>query len=261
VIRSIRAFLPRDAAIATSYKLPFAADIAGAAFALLEFLFIGKLVPTEGSQPDYFAFVTAGLIVSVVVATGASAIALAVRQEQSQGTLEPILAAGLPPRELAVGFAAFPLVTAVARALVYLLLAVLFGARFPDASWSTVGLALGLGTLAFAGLGLIAVAVVIVLRQASAVIAWVIGLLTFAAGTVFPPELLPAWLQTISAYSPVTVTLDLVRRGMLDGVVPANALADLAILAVMTVISVVAGVGAVGLGLRWARRSGSVTGY
>ena len=89
------AFWRRSLAVSLSYRLPFAAEVLTAAFVVVEFYFIGKIVPSKEVGGGYFAFVTIGLVVSAFLAAGVATIATAIRDEQSQGTLELVLAAGI----------------------------------------------------------------------------------------------------------------------------------------------------------------------
>ena len=94
-------------------------DLAWGVIDLLLYYFISDIVdPTAdelGAAPSYFAFATAGIVMSLVVYATSTEVAYRVRDEQLTGTLEMLCAQPLRPVELALGVTAFPLVFAVAR--------------------------------------------------------------------------------------------------------------------------------------------------
>jgi ABC-2 type transport system permease protein len=255
------AFLRRDVGIITSYRVPFAGELVGAIAVVAEFALISRLVPQEEVPGGYFSFVTVGLIVTAFLAAGVTVLAASIRQEQVQGTLEVMLCAGLSPRRLASGLSAYPLVAASARGLVYGVLAALAGAGFSDANWPLAVVSLALGSVSFIGLGLFAVALVLLFKQAQAVSTWIVSMLTFFAGALFPLSLLPEWVQRLAMLSPVTQALDLARRAILSGESLGEVRGAVLALAVTSVLLVVCGVAALSGGLRRARRTGALGQY
>jgi ABC-2 type transport system permease protein len=256
-----RAFGERDLRVALSYRVPFLTDLVAVTFTVVEMYFIAKLVPPARVQGGYFAFVVVGLVVAAVIAAGTSALTTGVRAEQTQGTLEVIAALGIPTSVLSVGLAVYPIFAAVVRAAIFVVAGMALGARFPGGDVPTAIVGLALGSVAFVGIGLVGAALVIVIRQATAAIAWLIGILTFAAGVAFPVEVLPTWLRTLAAASPVTVTLEVVRGALLGSESFGSLFGDIALLAAMALGSLLAGVAALDAGLRWARRKGTLALY
>jgi ABC-2 type transport system permease protein len=256
-----KAFSRRALAVTLSYRLPFAAELLTAVLVVAEFFFIGKIVPSSEVGGGYFAFVTVGLVVSAFLAAGVATIATTIRDEQSQGTLELVLASGLSAGQLAVGVATFPLIEACARSALYLGAALLLGLRLQGANIGVGFLGLAVGSSAFVGLGLVGVSLVLVFRRASAAVAWIVGIASFASGVLFPPRVLPEWLQQLARLSPVTVTLEVVRGGLLDGASLVSMLDELALLVMMSLACLGIGVASIHAGLRWARRSGTLAQY
>jgi len=236
------------------------ADFASGLFVIVEMYFLARLVPANEVPGGYFSFVTIGLVIAAFVAAGLTAMSAAVRQEQTQGTLEVTLTQGLSPMQLGVALASYPMVAAVIRAFLFGVLGLILGAHYPGGNWLLAVCALAIGSLSFVGLGLLAVGLVLVVRQAAALVAWGIGLLTFAAGVVFPTTVLPAVLQRIASISPVTITLKVVRDAAL-GASWSAAFPRLLLLMVEAVIALAAGVFGVARGLRWARRTGALAQY
>lgn len=261
VRQAIVAFAIRDLQVGLSYKIPFVLEILGSVFALLTVWFVARLIGPGLVPGGYFPFVVAGLVVSSFVDAGANALGGSIRNEQLTGTLEATLASGVPSSALAAGMSAYPTISAVFGAVVYGVLAALLGARAPGANWSLALAAIVVGSVAFAGLGLVGAAIVLVIRRAAAAIGWLVAALALGAGEFFPPGLLPGWVQGLARLSPFTWCLELVRKAILEGASWSQGWDGLAVLAGMAVAFTLLGIGALALGLRHARRRGTLGQY
>ncbi|MDP9301318.1 MAG: ABC transporter permease [Actinomycetota bacterium] len=259
--RAIAAFAIRDLQIGLSYKIPFVLEILGSVFALLTVWFVARLIGPGIVPGGYFPFVVAGLVVSSFVDAGIEALGGSIRNEQLTGTLEATLASGLPASALAGGMSAYPMISAVFGAVVYGVLAALLGARAPGANWSLALVAIVLGSVAFAGLGLMGAAIVLVVRRASAAVGWLVAALALGAGEFFPPGLLPGWVRGLARLSPFTWCLEVVRNAVLKGGSWSQGWDALAVLAGMAVAFTLLGLAALVLGLRHARRRGTLGQY
>lgn len=260
--RTLVAFFKRDLRIALSYRVPFLLEFAAIAFTVLMYLFVAKLVPAGQVPGGYFAFVLVGLTVSAFMTAGVSVLGANVRDEQVQGTLEALLASGLPVGSLALGMAAYPLASAGVSSVVYLTVGALAGARSaPGANWSLTLAALLLGSAAFVGVGLGGAALVLIFRRAAAATGWLVAILVLAGGQMFPPDLLPGWLQALSQLSPFTQTLGVAREALFERAVWAESLRQLAALGLQAVVYLALGSWALALGLRHARRTGGLAQY
>jgi ABC-2 type transport system permease protein len=247
--------------VALSYPAPFALEAVGAAFTLATTWFVSKLIDAGSVPGGYFAFVTVGLAVGAFLYAGITIVARNVGEEKQRGTLEAIVATRAPMPVLAVGMTAYPVTAAAIIAAVYLLVAGLFGARAPEANWSLAVVAAFFGAVSFAGIGVVGAALVLVIQRAFGAVAWLVTMLSFAAGEFFPRDLLPAWLQTLGALSPMTWTLQLVRAALLGGSSWADQAAGLALLVAMAAVSWLIGIVALSAGLRVARARGTLAGY
>jgi ABC-2 type transport system permease protein len=247
--------------VSLSYRIPFAGEYLAAGAVIVELYFVAKIVPSSEVVGGYFAFATTGLVVVGFLAAAVATLAAAVREEQSQGTFELLIASGIPPRRLAFGLAGFPVVEAAVRSVVYLAIAALLGARFAVGGMAMAAAVLAIGSLSFVGLGLLGAALVIVLRRATTAVAWIVGLAAFASGVVFPVRVLPEWLQTLNRVSPVTLTLDLFRRALLGSLSFSDALPGLLVLSLMAVVALIVGLVSVEGGIRWARKRGTLGQY
>lgn len=261
-LRALSAFFKRDLRIALSYRLPFLLELAAIAFTVLMYFFVAELVPAGRVPGGYFAFVLIGLTVSSLLSAGVSALGANVRNEQIQGTLEALLASGLSVPALALGLAAYPMAAGACSAVVYLLVGAIAGVHvWPHANWLLALAAMVLGSVAFVGVGLVGAALVIVFRRAAAATAWLMAVLALVGGQLFPLDLLPDWLEALSALSPFTQALALTRAAVLEGVGWLGSLGRLAILGVEVIACVTLGLWSLARGLRHARRTGGVAQY
>jgi ABC-2 type transport system permease protein len=256
------AFLRRDLRVAISYKIPFILEIAAIVFTVLTYIFVSKLISPGRVPGGYFAFVLIGLTVSGFLGAGVYQLGSNLRNEQIQGTLEALLASGVPIGGLAGGMAAYPFVSALWSAVIYVVVGALAGARAePGANWLLALTALGIGAISFVAIGLVGAALVLIFRRAAAATGWLVAVLSLAGGELFPTALLPGWFRALANVSPYTQTLRLIRSAVLEAGGWADAASTLIVLAVMALGYGAIGIGALALGLRHARRTGSLGQY
>lgn len=260
--RAVDAFFRRDLRVALSYRIPFLLEFAAIAFTVLMYLFVAKLVPAGTVPGGYFAFVLVGLTVATFLRAGVSVLGANVRGEQVQGTLEALLACGLPVSSIALGMSAYPMASAWVSAVIYLAVGALAGARsVPNANWPLALAAVLLGSVAFVGVGLAGATLVLVFRRAAAVTGWLVAIMALAGGEIFPPELLPGWLGALSVLSPFTQVLDLTRAALLEGADWPGSLRHLAVIGLEAAAYMVLGLWLLALGLRHGRRTGGLSQY
>ncbi|MGH2629746.1 MAG: ABC transporter permease [Actinomycetota bacterium] len=255
------ALLRRDMAVALSYPVPFLLEFAAAAFAVVTTWFVAKLVDPQDVPGGYFAFVTLGLALTALLAGAVGMLAGTVRDEQNRGTLEAMVATGVPPSSLAVGLSAYPMVASAASGLWYLLVALLMGARFEMSGLPVAVAAALLGGCSFAAIGIMGAALTIAIQRAAGIVGWIVAVLGLAAGELFPPELMPGWLQALAKLSPVTWVLVAVRDALLGGAGIDVGLAPLLVLAVMAIVLAAVAVSSLAQALRYAKARGTLGGY
>ena len=255
----------RDFRIARSYRAAFIMSIASMFMSLVTFRFIARLVgdaPALQGAGDYFGFVVVGMAMAQVLEGAVSAPASAVRSEQMQGTLEALATTPMSAAALAAGWVSYPVIQGVFTGMVMLSLAGPMGLRLSaDPVWTVAAVALVLSALAFAGLGILGAAVVLAIQQSAGVTRWVTGGLALVSGVFFPLELFPGWARALSQASPLTHSLRALRGSLLAGQGWQAMAGDLAALAACAAVLLPLSVGAVALGLRYARRKGSLATY
>ena len=222
-LRAVPAFVVRDLSIAASYRLPFILDAFYGVLQLTVYYYISTTfgdIPVEDldGAPNYFAFATVGIIVSIVVEASAEGLAERVRSEQSTGSLEALIAQPVAALTLATGMAAFPFAFAVARGLIYLLVAaVVMGLDLGQADWAGVTAMFVATGLALAAIGVTVGAVVLVVKRGEIAASMLIYGMTILSGALFPVEALPPWLEAIGSVLPLRFAFDGLRQAMFQG--------------------------------------------
>ncbi len=213
----IRALSRRDFEITYSYRAALASEILFGFLNLVAYYFISRSFKVgQGGHlsgaPNYFAFASGGVALSVVLQTAALGLTRRVRDEQLTGTLEVLAVQPISPAELALGLAGFSFLFAVLRALVYLLLAgLLLGLSFGHTDAIGLVVAFFVAGGAFTALGVALAAIVLVFKRADAVGSLGSFAISLLGGAFFPTRVLPNWLHFISDILPTRYAFSAVR--------------------------------------------------
>jgi len=196
-------------------------------------------------------------------------IAMSVAYERWEGTLEYTFMAPVPRLVHLVGLSLFALCNSIVNTATVLGGLMLFtDITLSGANLGGVVVVLLASTLAFVGLGVMAAALPVLSPERGAEATHIFqGSLLLVSGVYYPVEVLPAWLQRISALSPATYTLAACRKlvGVGDAATTPQRLAgaslsavtfELAVLLVMGVALVPLGLWVFGRVERWAKYTG-----
>jgi ABC-2 type transport system permease protein len=184
------------------------------------FYFLARAIGPQ-FQPDgvdYFRFVLIGTALMGLLVTGTSGFVGSIHAAQASGTLEYLMITATPSP---VVIALFGMATFVERAiriaLLFVLAAMLFGFRLPQANIAAFCVIYTLSVIVAVAVGLLAAAAQIAIQRGSMVV-WVAGAAVgVLSGAVFPVSALPGWLQRVSALIPVTQSLNGIRAALLRG--------------------------------------------
>jgi ABC-2 type transport system permease protein len=213
----------RDYSISTSYRLAVGFDLLYGVIDLLIYYFIsrtfkGAATGDLGGAPSYFAFVTVGIVITLVISAASASIGWRLREEQFTGTLETLAAQPIQPWQIAIGIAGWPFAFALARSIVYLLIAAtLLGVDFSRASWTGCIIVLLAAGLALLGLGVAIGAAVVAFKRGNNIIGLVALALAFAGGAFFPLGVLPGWLEFTGKLFPTRFIFDGMRAALFQG--------------------------------------------
>ena len=222
-LTAIRALVRRDFAITRSYRLSFALEAAYGVLGLVLYYFISRTFGNEsssslGSAPSYFDFAAVGLVVGTVITATTSSVGYRMREEQTTGTLEALVATPVGSIELSVGLVGFPFCFAAVQATFYLAIAAVFlGLDVSNASWGGVVAVLLSASLALAPIGILAGAAVLVFKRGQLIAGAIVYLMTLLGGMLFPISVLPAWIQPLAKVLPLRYAFDGVRDALFTG--------------------------------------------
>ncbi len=226
-MRLLLAFLRRDWELATAYRLNALLLASGGLFTLTLFYFLAR---TVGEAPsvrgrygvDYFSFALVGLATAALLRALQRGFSGAVRSAQNDGSLEPLLGAPLSTLHVITLLGAWPVASALLRALGLLGFgALLFGARLQVHPTAFL-LTLALTALTFCALGLLSAAFVLVFKRGDPFTYALDSLSYLFAGVLYPTEVLPPLLRAGSRLLPATHALHGLRASALQGAGPAE---------------------------------------
>lgn len=261
------AFVRRDFATTRSYGLPFLLGLFETVGGIALFYFLGQLIgdatAVTGALGDveYFSFALVGLATLEMLNVSLTSFSLRLRNDQTTGTFEALLATPASPAAVIVGTGTYDLIRATFSGMLVVLIAVvLFGFR-PELTLQTAVAALAALaalTMVFAALGIALAAFTVVFKQTTALLALVSTGVALFAGIYFPREILPAPLEAVADALPIAWGLDVLRGALLEGEVLEGRLALTAgVAAVAIVLSLILFTAAI----RHAKRRGTLGHY
>jgi ABC-2 type transport system permease protein len=198
-------------------------------------------------------------------------IAMSIAYERWEGTLEYTFMAPVSRLVHLTGVSLFSLLNSIVQTVIVLFGLLLFtdlnlrGANLPG-----VVIVLGVSTIAFVGLGLMAAALPVMSPERGAEATHIFqGSLLLVSGVYYPVDVLPRWLQPLSALSPATYTLSACRKlvgignsasapGNLMGAPLSAVMRELIILALMGAVLMPLGLWVFGRIETWAKRTGKL---
>jgi ABC-2 type transport system permease protein len=224
-VRKIQAFIRKDFCIAITYKLQFTFQFCQVFFSIAIVCFIGKMFDGSGGSglfdrygTDHFSFALVGISINSYCRAGLVNITNDIRQSMTQGSFEPLCATPIHYAWLLVCSSLWPFMFETVRVAIYFLTAwLLFGMVLSNANWWAALIALTLTVPIFILLGVISSGILIVVKRGDP-INWIFSSLSaLLAGTMFPVEVLPTWLQKIAFCLPLTHALEALRKSLLVG--------------------------------------------
>jgi ABC-2 type transport system permease protein len=223
-VRVWHAVWRREWQVWQGYRLSLLINLGGLALSVLPFFYIGRLFGSQlpealtaaGVQGGYFPFVLVGLAFAHFLRSGLAAMTLQLQQEQTQGTLEMLVASPTPLALVLSATAAALFVADCGFAAVYLLVGAWLGAPLLPGLLGLLGLlgtALAAGLL-FAGWGLAAAGILLVVRRGNPLL-W-LGAMAFEVfgGVYCPVVLLGEPWATLGRWLPFSHVVTLARASL-----------------------------------------------
>ena len=266
-IAILAAFLRRDWMIDTSYRATFALELLATLFLLTLFFYLSHVVDEaqfsaqQNLSSGYFGFAAVGLALLEILQVSLTSFSRKLREEQTTGTFEALMASPASPSLIILSSAAYDLLRATFDALVLLLAAVtIFGLEMhTDAGSAAVATATLLGSVGlFASLGVTVAALTVIIKRAAGISGIAITGLALLGGVYFPIDVMPEPLHFLAEALPFTWALDVLRASLLGGETdPAQVAGLFASVAVLLPLSLVG----FGAAVTRARRTGSLAQY
>lgn len=252
---------------ASSYKLGIIFSFGSLVLSVVPLFFVAvALQPTmasviQGQGDQYFAFLVVGLISLNLVSSTIYALPGGLQNATSTGTLEALLATPTSVTALLVGLSGYEVLFSIVRGSVLLLAAAAFGAHV---QWARLGASLpivSLVVLAHVPIAIITAAMVLAFRTRGPLPQLVLMASTFLGGVYYPTTVIPGWIESISAFIPLTYGLTALRTVLLEGRSISTVWREVSILIVFTAASLGVSAMAFRAALRYARRAGNLAQY
>lgn len=185
-------------------------------------------------------------------------VAETIAWERWEGTIEYTLMAPVPRSLHLIGTCCYAVTYSLVRAaLIFGVVALMFGVDLASANLATVAAVVGVGSVSVIGLAIVAAVLPLLFTERGAQMTFVIhSSLLLISGVYAPVDVLPGWLQVLAPLSPMTYVLRAVRAGLLDGSPPSAVFGDLGILTAMGLVLVPTGLLVFRAAERYARRTG-----
>ncbi len=252
---------------ARSYRLRMVLSVVSLLVSIVPLYFVANAlqpmmadkIAAEGGQ--YFAFLVVGMTTYLLLPVSVNALANEIGAGISTGVLEALLGTRSRLPGILAGLIGFNLLWTGMRAGIMLFAAWLLGAAI---LWSQMGAAiliLALIVLAYLPFGLIGSAMVIAFRTAGPLPQGVLALSALLGGVYYPTQVIPSWIESVSAIVPLTYGLRALRHTVLEGHSLAYVLPDVGVLCIFVIVLMGIGTLSIRGAMAYARRAGSLSHY
>jgi len=213
-----------------------------------------------GGANDLVLFLLLGTLVWAYLSAVLDDISLVVTWERWEGTIEHTLMAPVPRWVHLVGMAVFGVLHATVRtALIFAIALPFFTVDFSQADWLAAVAVIAVGSVSIAGLGILAGVLPLIYPERGTQMSFMAqAVILLISGVYYSVEVLPAWLQFLSYFSPATYLLDGIRGAIIDGESVSELADTLAILALFGVLLIPLSVFVFAVAERWAKRTGKL---
>jgi ABC-2 type transport system permease protein len=199
---------------------------------------------TGGADPEVAERLVLFLLIGTLIWAYLSAvlddISLVIQWERWEGTIEHTLMAPVPRSLHLLGMSVFGILHGAVRTLViFAIAAMFFDVDYSNVNVPTVVAVIAVGSVSVAALAVLAGVLPLLYPERGSQISMMVqASLLLVSGVYYEVEVLPAWLQAISVFSPATYMLDGIRGAMLDGQSLADTAGTLGALAIFGVLLV-----------------------
>lgn len=268
MLRLAYTFFRRDASIAFSYRFAFFAQFAGNILLLGLLYYVGRMIGPQAIPSleryggNFLAFALVGVALTDTVMVSLISFGQQVREAQTTGTLEATLMSPVPLWVILIFSSLWNYFLSAFRFVLYLVVgAIMYGLHLGQAHAGSVLIIFALTVLTFMGAGMLWASIVLTIKRGEALMTLIVTLVLVLSGVIFPPNVLPGWLQAIGALIPLTDALDGMRIALLQGAPPTQLAAPIGRLAAFSVVFLTLGIFGFDRAVQAGRRNGSLTQY
>jgi ABC-2 type transport system permease protein len=261
------AFFCRDAAIAMSYRVAFAAQLLGNLLLVGILYYVSKTVgpdrlpALEAYGGNFMAFLLIGVALTDCVLVSLFGFAQQVRESQTTGTLEATLVSPVRLSVILMLSSLWNYFMSAVRFLLYMLAGAVLGMRFDAVDLRSALVIFALTLICFLGVGMLWAGIVLLIKRGEALMTILATLVLLLSGVLFPTKLLPYWLQRLAELIPLTAALNGMRLALLKGASPGELAPILIRMTVFAAVLMTTGILSFNLAVRMGRRRGSLTQY
>lgn len=267
-IHKIAAFIKRDFAMETSYRLAFILHIGKIFIYVLTFYFISSLFGKGASAylaeygGEYFPFVLIGIVFSEYLFVSLHSISQTIRGEQVMGTLESILATPTKVSTIIIGSCTWDFFFTSLNIFINLLLGVIFfKVNLGAMNLVSTFIILVLTIVSFSSIGIMSAAFILVFKKGDPIIWFISVFFSFLGGIYYPVKILPKFLQECAYFLPITHSLNGLRLSLLKGYGFMALLPDIKVLFIYSCVFFPISVMFFKLALKKAKKDGSLVHY
>ncbi len=262
------AFFCRDARIAMSYRAAFAVQMINNLLVIGLFYFISKVIgPTPlPSLKDYggnfLAYMIIGIALTDCVGISLFTFGTQIREAQMSGTFEATLLSPVRLPVILVYSSLWNYFLSAVRFVCYLVAgAIAYGVSMRQGNFTAAAVVFLLTVLCFMGAGILWAGVIMVVKRGDSLLALGATIVLLCGGVLFPPSMLPHWMQSVAAIIPLTYALDGMRHALLQGWTLTQLNPVLWRLSLFAAILLTAGFAGFAWSVKVAKRTGSLSQY
>lgn len=252
---------------AASYRLRMVISIVSLCVSAIPVYFIANALQStmansiQGEGGHYFAFLIVGGVAILLVGAAVDTLPSEVASGINNGTLDALLGTPSPTGSILGGLISYELLWTMARGLILVLIAWFLGANLFWSHAPSAVLILSLIILAYLPIGMMATAMVIAFRTTGPFPEAVLAVSALLGGVYYSTTVIPAWLQGITAFVPLTYGLRALRGTLLEGLPLSAVASDIAVLLAFVVVLTGLGLYSLSLAFTYARRTGTLAQY
>ncbi len=210
--------IKKDFLVDYSYKISFYSQFFGILLTAVSFFFISKTfmntesIHLEPYNYDYFIFATIGIAILDIVITIMRSLTNSLREAQSFGYIEIFFVSRVDPIYIFLCSSAYPFLKGIFKFILYIIIIQLFiGHLFSISSILIAFFLFLIMSIPFLALSFLALSFVLYFKQSDPINFLINIVISIFSGIIYPVSVLPAFMQNISNFIPLTSQLNSAR--------------------------------------------------